>query len=87
VGAVLEQDDTMPKNSSAARREQARALAATENISYTAALRRLDAARSAESTAGDEPDAVVRKSKRATRDLADSLGVPGVEEQIRPIRR
>lgn len=35
----------MPKNSSAARREQARALAAAENISYTAALRRLTQAR------------------------------------------
>jgi len=32
----------MPKNSSAARRDQARALAAAENIKYTEALRRLD---------------------------------------------
>ncbi|GAB1641410.1 HNH endonuclease [Krasilnikovia sp. MM14-A1259] len=32
----------MPKNSSAARRERARRLAAAENIKYTAALRRLD---------------------------------------------
>ncbi|MGH3197224.1 MAG: hypothetical protein ACRDNT_15100, partial [Streptosporangiaceae bacterium] len=37
----------MPKNSSAARREAARALAAAEGISCTAALRRLDAAREA----------------------------------------
>lgn len=37
----------MPKNSSAARREAARALAAAEGISYTAALRRLDATREA----------------------------------------
>lgn len=51
----------MPKNSSAARREQTRALASAENISYTEALRRLDAARSAENEAGGEPDAVVRK--------------------------
>ncbi|GHE32392.1 hypothetical protein GCM10017673_39150 [Streptosporangium violaceochromogenes] len=42
----------MPKNSSAARREQARALAAAENISYTAALRRLDQSRE---TAVDDP--------------------------------
>lgn len=33
----------MPKNSSAARREAARVLAAAEGISCTAALRRLDA--------------------------------------------
>lgn len=33
---------TMPKNSSSARRKAARALAATEGISYTAALRRLE---------------------------------------------
>ncbi len=33
----------MPKNSSAARREQARRLAADEGITYTAALRRIDA--------------------------------------------
>jgi hypothetical protein len=76
VGAVPEQDDTMPKNSSAARREQARALAATENISYTAALRRLDAARSAESTAGDEPGAVVRKSKAKIRARMAQTGEP-----------
>ncbi|MEV7011694.1 hypothetical protein [Streptosporangium sp. NPDC051022] len=37
----------MPKNSSAARREQARALAAAEGISHTAALRRLDEERTA----------------------------------------
>jgi hypothetical protein len=39
--------NTMPKNSSAARREAARATAAAEGISYTAALRRLDATREA----------------------------------------
>jgi hypothetical protein len=33
---------TMPKNSSSARRNAARALAAAESISYTAALRRLE---------------------------------------------
>lgn len=37
----------MPKNSSAARRQAARATAAAEGISYTAALRRLDATREA----------------------------------------
>ncbi|MFI6180195.1 hypothetical protein ACIA8R_31955 [Nonomuraea sp. NPDC051191] len=61
--ALPEQDDTVPRNSSAARREQARALAAAEGITYTQALRRLDEARTATSEAdGDETASVVQKS-------------------------
>lgn len=66
----------MPKSSSAARREQARALAAEEGISYTQALRRLAAAQSAADETDPGPDAVVQKSKNTIRGLADALGVP-----------
>ncbi|WP_336215988.1 hypothetical protein [Nonomuraea sp. LPB2021202275-12-8] len=57
----------MPKSSSAARREQARAFAAAESISYTEALRRLDQARVAAASIGQEHPAVVRKSKKDIR--------------------
>ncbi|MEU7458240.1 hypothetical protein, partial [Streptosporangium roseum] len=58
----------MPKNSSAARREQARALAAAEGITYTEALRCPDQARSvATANTGAERLAVVRKSKNRAR--------------------
>ncbi|WP_185845002.1 hypothetical protein [Nonomuraea sp. WAC 01424] len=58
----------MPRNSSAARREQARALAAAEGISYTQALRRLDEGRTAVGEAdGEEVAPVVQKSKKAVR--------------------
>jgi hypothetical protein len=70
------QDDTMPKNSSAARREQARALAAEEGISYTQALRRLDAAQSAADETDAGPDAVVRKSKQKIRARMAETGEP-----------
>ncbi|GGT47074.1 hypothetical protein GCM10010176_107440 [Nonomuraea spiralis] len=63
MGALPEQDDTMPRNSSAARREQARALAAAEGIPYTQALRRFDEARTAVGEADGEAAApLVQKS-------------------------
>ncbi|MFI7633509.1 TetR/AcrR family transcriptional regulator [Nonomuraea sp. NPDC049400] len=61
-GALPEKDGTMPRNNSAARREQARALAAAEGISYTQALRRFDEARTAVGEAdGEEAAPVVQK--------------------------
>jgi hypothetical protein len=42
VGAVPEQDDTMPKNSSAARREQIRIKMAANSVSYTRAALLVD---------------------------------------------
>ncbi|MEU6799287.1 hypothetical protein ABZ907_47025 [Nonomuraea wenchangensis] len=57
----------MPKNSSAARREQARALAAAEGIPYTEALRRVDHRAAAAVGSSDDRPAVVRKSKKDIR--------------------
>ncbi|MET8992222.1 hypothetical protein ABZW49_42815 [Nonomuraea wenchangensis] len=58
----------MPRNSSAARREQSRALAAAGGISYTQALRRLAQARTAIGEAdGEEAALVVQKSKKDIR--------------------